>query len=165
MPEKSPGVLRRSARSRIRFALKRSQASRRYSQEHRQDSGMHSTKRQRRNPGHSGERIPLHARLHLTTVDGKPVAPLGRCTNISLGGLRVTAAEGLPPRNRRPDRASAPLRSPFSESWTRRVADDDASPFSSQYAHGERRRRQIRDRVRRRFYADLIADCSPTCCA
>ena len=58
---------------------------------------MHSTKRQRRNPGHGGERIPLYARLHLTTVDGKPVAPLGRCTNISLGGLRVTAAEGLPP--------------------------------------------------------------------
>jgi hypothetical protein len=58
---------------------------------------MHTSTRQRRNPGRSGERIPLYARLHLTTVDGKPVAPLGRCTNISLGGLRVTAAEGLPP--------------------------------------------------------------------
>ena len=58
---------------------------------------MHTTIRQRRYPGRASERIPLHARLHLTTTDGKPVAPLGRCTNISLGGLRVTAAEGLPP--------------------------------------------------------------------
>jgi hypothetical protein len=53
--------------------------------------------RQHRYPGHRGERIPLHARLHLVTIDGKPVAPLGRCTNIGLGGLRVAAAEGLPP--------------------------------------------------------------------
>ena len=42
-------------------------------------------------------RIPLHARLQLTTLEGKPVAPLCRCTNVSLGGIRVTAAEGLKP--------------------------------------------------------------------
>ncbi len=43
----------------------------------------------------SGERIPLHAALHITTADGKPAAPLSRSTNIGLGGLCVTAAEGL----------------------------------------------------------------------
>lgn len=43
------------------------------------------------------ERIPCHARLRLTTLDGRPAAPLARCTNIGLGGLRVSAAEGLPP--------------------------------------------------------------------
>lgn len=53
--------------------------------------------RQTSPPHRREERIPLHARLQLTTLDGKPVAPLGRCTNVSLGGLRVTAAEGLPP--------------------------------------------------------------------
>ena len=58
---------------------------------------MDSTTRQNRNRGRGGERIPLHSRLHLTTLDGKPIAPLGRCTNISLGGLRVSAAEGVPP--------------------------------------------------------------------
>jgi hypothetical protein len=47
--------------------------------------------------GRRGERIPLHASLRITTPDGRPVAPLARCTNIGLGGLRVTAAEGLPP--------------------------------------------------------------------
>lgn len=58
---------------------------------------MDSTTRPHRKPGRHAERIPLHARLHLTTLDGKPIAPLGRCTNIGLGGLRVTAAEGVPP--------------------------------------------------------------------
>jgi hypothetical protein len=43
------------------------------------------------------DRIPLHARLFLTTLDGKPAAPLARCTNIGLGGLRAAACEGLPP--------------------------------------------------------------------
>jgi hypothetical protein len=43
------------------------------------------------------ERIPFHARLRLTTLDGRPAAPLGRCTNLGLGGLRIVAAEGLPP--------------------------------------------------------------------
>jgi hypothetical protein len=52
-----------------------------------------------RNIGQRGERIPLHARLRLTTPDGKAVAPLARCTNIGLGGMRVTAAEGLPPQS------------------------------------------------------------------
>jgi hypothetical protein len=45
----------------------------------------------------SEERMPLHARVQLTTLDGKPVAPLGRCTNVSLGGIRVTAAQGVAP--------------------------------------------------------------------
>lgn len=53
--------------------------------------------RSHRNPRRTAERIPLHARLQLRTVDGKPVAPLSRCTNIGLGGLRVSAAEGLAP--------------------------------------------------------------------
>ena len=47
--------------------------------------------------GQRGERIRLHTTLRLTTPDGKRVAPFARCTNIGLGGLRVTAAQGLPP--------------------------------------------------------------------
>ncbi len=58
---------------------------------------MNRLTRQTRTRSRREERIPLHARLQLTTLDGKPVAPLGRCTNVSLGGLRVVAAEGLPP--------------------------------------------------------------------
>ncbi len=53
--------------------------------------------RQQRNDTRQGERISLHAKLSLRTLDGKPTAPLSRCTNIGLGGLRVSAAEGLPP--------------------------------------------------------------------
>ncbi len=48
----------------------------------------------------SSERIPLHARLQLRTEDGKPAAPLARCTNVSLGGIRAIAAEGLAPGTR-----------------------------------------------------------------
>ena len=51
-------------------------------------------------PRRSGERVPLHARLQLTTTDGRPVAPLARCTEIGLGGLRVSAAEGPAPGTR-----------------------------------------------------------------
>ncbi len=53
----------------------------------------------RQNPANSrfGVRIPLFARLSLTTLDGKPVAPLSRCTNIGIGGIRCTAAEGVAP--------------------------------------------------------------------
>jgi len=58
---------------------------------------MKRTTRNTRTRSQREERIPLHARLQLRTLDGKPVAPLGRCTNISLGGLRVTAAEGVSP--------------------------------------------------------------------
>jgi len=58
---------------------------------------MEITTRQKRISDRGAERIRLHARLHLTTLDGKPIAPLCRCTNISLGGLRVSAAEGVPP--------------------------------------------------------------------
>lgn len=45
----------------------------------------------------SGDRIRLYARLLLTTLDGQPVAPFARCTNIGLGGLRASAAEGCSP--------------------------------------------------------------------
>jgi hypothetical protein len=58
---------------------------------------MAITTRHERSKERRGERIPLHSRLRLTTPDGKPVAPLARCTNIGLGGVRVTAAEGLAP--------------------------------------------------------------------
>ncbi len=58
---------------------------------------MNSARRQQRIQGRSGERIPLHGRLQLTTLSGKPIAPLSRCTNIGLGGLRVAAAEGAAP--------------------------------------------------------------------
>ena len=42
-------------------------------------------------------RLPLCAAVFVTTDDGKPVAPLARTTEIGLGGLRLTAAEGLAP--------------------------------------------------------------------
>jgi hypothetical protein len=58
---------------------------------------MDLTTRQNRISNRGAERLRLHARLHLTTLDGKPIAPLSRCTNISLGGLRATAAEGVRP--------------------------------------------------------------------
>jgi len=45
----------------------------------------------------TSERIPLYARLQLTTEDGKPIVPFARCTNIGMGGLQVTASEGLAP--------------------------------------------------------------------
>ena len=61
------------------------------------ESSMSRVFRQHRTDSRSSDRIPLHARLFVTTVDGKPVAPLARCTNIGLGGLRVAASEGLPP--------------------------------------------------------------------
>ena len=52
---------------------------------------------QNRKPDRAGDRIRLHSRLHVTTLDGKPIAPLACCTNISLGGLRVIAAQGVLP--------------------------------------------------------------------
>ena len=60
------------------------------------DNGIRTSgKTQRR-----GERVSLHARLRLTTMDGKPIAPLARCIDIGLGGLRVAAAEGPSPGTR-----------------------------------------------------------------
>ena len=56
--------------------------------------------RRHRSEGRGSDRIPFHALVHITTDDGKPAAPLARCTQIGLGGLRVYAAEGLPPRTR-----------------------------------------------------------------
>ena len=50
-----------------------------------------------RSNARASERIPLSARLSVTTLDGKPVAPLSRCTNIGMGGLRGCAALGLRP--------------------------------------------------------------------
>ncbi len=48
----------------------------------------------------ASDRLPLYAPLHVRTGDGKPAAPLARCTEIGLGGLRVSAAEGLVPGER-----------------------------------------------------------------
>ena len=56
--------------------------------------------RRHRSEGRSTDRIPFHALVHITTEDGKPAAPLARCTEIGLGGLRISAAEGLPPQTR-----------------------------------------------------------------
>ena len=56
--------------------------------------------RNNRPSARGGERIRLHARLSVTTLDGKPVAPLARCSNIGMGGLRATAALGLAPGTR-----------------------------------------------------------------
>lgn len=53
--------------------------------------------RRHRNDPRNSDRVPLHAPLYVTTDDGKPAAPLSRCVEVGLGGLRVTAAEGLPP--------------------------------------------------------------------
>lgn len=53
--------------------------------------------RQHGNSSRTTDRVPLHATIFVRTRDGKPAAPLARCTNIGLGGLRVAAAEGLPP--------------------------------------------------------------------
>lgn len=53
--------------------------------------------RQHANSSRNADRVPLHATISIRTLDGKPAAPLARCTNIGLGGLRVAAAEGLPP--------------------------------------------------------------------
>jgi hypothetical protein len=53
--------------------------------------------RQIRRPQRASERIPLHARLQITSLDGKPIAPLSRCTNIGIGGLRGCAASGMAP--------------------------------------------------------------------
>ncbi len=53
--------------------------------------------RQIRRPQRASERIPLHARLQITSLDGKPIAPLSRCINIGLGGLRGCAASSMAP--------------------------------------------------------------------
>jgi hypothetical protein len=61
---------------------------------------MTGTKTATRKCLRNSERIPMHARLQLSTEDGKPAAPLARCTNVGLGGIRVIAAEGLAPGTR-----------------------------------------------------------------
>lgn len=53
--------------------------------------------RQHRTDTRASARLPLCAPVQLTTDDGKPVAPLSRCIEIGLGGLRIAAAEGLAP--------------------------------------------------------------------
>lgn len=58
---------------------------------------MDDTIQQHRIRRRSGQRIPLQAQLQITTLDGKPIAPLSCCRNIGLGGLSGTAAEGIPP--------------------------------------------------------------------
>lgn len=61
---------------------------------------MNGKRRAARKTRRSSERLPMHARVQLTTSDGKPAVPLARCINVSLGGIRVCAAEGLAPRTR-----------------------------------------------------------------
>ncbi|MEE8164358.1 MAG: hypothetical protein V3T64_02205 [Myxococcota bacterium] len=56
--------------------------------------------RQHRRSTRASERIPLHARLHVTSLDGKPIAPLSRCTKIGIGGLQGCAASGMAPGTR-----------------------------------------------------------------
>ena len=46
------------------------------------------------------ERMRLYAAIQLTTSDGKPAAPLSRCVEIGMGGVRVVAADGLAPGTR-----------------------------------------------------------------
>ncbi len=46
------------------------------------------------------ERVRVHTAVQLTTDDGKPAAPLARCIEIGMGGIRVTAAAGLAPGTR-----------------------------------------------------------------
>ena len=46
------------------------------------------------------ERLRVHAAVQLTTDDGKPAAPLARCVEVGMGGIRITAAEGLTPGTR-----------------------------------------------------------------
>ena len=53
--------------------------------------------RRHRTDTRTSARLPMVAPIHVTTADGKPVAPLSRCTEIGLGGLRITAALGLRP--------------------------------------------------------------------
>jgi hypothetical protein len=45
----------------------------------------------------SGERIPCHGRLRVWTASGESLAPLGRCLDIGLGGLRGVASHGIAP--------------------------------------------------------------------
>ena len=61
---------------------------------------MKAMARQPRHAMRSGERIPFHAPLQVATLCGRRVAPLARCTNLGLGGLRVAAAEGVEPGTR-----------------------------------------------------------------
>ena len=42
-------------------------------------------------PGRTTQRAPLHALVELTNGTGERLAPLARCTEIGLGGLRVVA--------------------------------------------------------------------------
>jgi hypothetical protein len=43
------------------------------------------------------ERIRVHASIQLSTTDGVPLAPLARCTEIGLGGVRVRTTRALAP--------------------------------------------------------------------
>jgi hypothetical protein len=48
----------------------------------------------------TSERVALYARLQVTSVDGKLLAPLSTCTNIGIGGLRGSAGQGISPGTR-----------------------------------------------------------------
>lgn len=58
---------------------------------------MSKALRQHPNIPRAADRIPLRANLSVRTLEGERVCPLARCTEIGIGGLRVTAAIALPP--------------------------------------------------------------------
>lgn len=61
---------------------------------------MSAALRRHRRHTRDGDRVRVHAAIQLTTDDGKPAAPLARCVEIGMGGVRVSAADGLPPGTR-----------------------------------------------------------------
>ena len=61
--------------------------------ESRRESDMGRALRQHRTDTRASARLPLCAPVQLTTDEGKPVAPLSRCIEIGLGGLRIAAAQ------------------------------------------------------------------------
>lgn len=61
---------------------------------------MGTALRRHRSNTRAGDRLRVHAAIQLTTADGKPVAPLARCVEIGLGGLRVVGDEHLAPGTR-----------------------------------------------------------------
>lgn len=61
---------------------------------------MRRALRRHRNDTRGTERLRLQAALRIVTLDGAPAAPLARCVEIGLGGLRAVAAKGLAPGER-----------------------------------------------------------------
>jgi len=80
-----------------RFALKGFVRARRYRGMRDGESDVRRTLKRIDRTSRAGDRMRLHAGLSLSTLDGQPVAPFARCTEIGLGGLRASAAEGCSP--------------------------------------------------------------------